>query len=791
MTNHIPNAWSLLRTVSIRKSSAVASSLVIGLGLSTALFCVADTLLFHKSSFPDPNRLITIWGNLASKGLTRLPSSDPDVQSWMERTDLFEAVAAGTQDSLILEGLGAARVAQVASVSTRFFPALQTKADIGRIFTAPDDFRNDVRVAILSHEFWVRSTGSDAKIVGRPLSLGGQTYTVIGVLHPMKMPAEWGPTPDLWIPLRAAFEGAGCMDCHGLRVIARLARGVSIQQAQSAITTLADQRAKRFPGSNVGRGVDLVPFDSQGAATRRILLALWCVIAIALLSTTTAAVALLTSDAAGTKHTAETGPATWASTRELVRDQMVTASLSAALAFAVAAAVVGIVSRSWGSGAPILGHEQIDISLRSLFFCFGCAMVIGFVLGVAKARPMRGRSHSESRQAAGFSSALTRLFFAMAILQTATAFVFTVGAGLMVISSYRLTHASIGIDPEHLLTMRLTVPEYKYAIGGRLDGDRMMAVIDDVVAQVKTIPGVRSVAATYNLPLDGTWNNRRFQIADRPQQTGDQQQRAEFRLITPGYFRTMNIPLRTGRDFSDLDSAKAPGVAIVNDTFVRQFWGNTDPIGKRIKLGTADSRYPWLTIVGVVGDVRDLSIREPAKPEIFQNHLQWGWYYANLVIRSDLDTPRIAQLVTAEIARYRNDIPITNVKSMKAILQSSMSVERSTTVMLVFLSIFTVLLEMITIYAVNRCNATRPAWPTDPARQTIRYAVYQALAASCLGIVASVRLSGILSTLLFGVTSLSYPVFALTLLMLPALNLVVASIATHKAAQIPRLRAYA
>ncbi|MGH9832483.1 MAG: ADOP family duplicated permease, partial [Blastocatellia bacterium] len=594
----------------------VVLTLALGIGANTAIFSVVNAVLLRPLPYEAPDRLVYIWDSNPTAGFSRFASSPPNFADWRRQQQSFEHLAAFMSWNFNLTGRGEPERLQGARVSAELFPLLGVKPLLGRAFSPEEDKAGNNRVVLLSQALWRRRFAEDRHVIGQAITLNNESYTIIGVTPPdFRVPNQ----SELWIP--GGFDEFNRRGHHFLSVLGRLKTGVTLQQAQADLETVARRLEQQYPDSNKGWGVLLAPLFE--VVVGDIQLALWvmlaavgCVLLIACVNVAS----LLLARAATRRREVAIRAALGASRFRLLR-QLLTESVLLALVgggLGLLLGLLGVELLVSSSADRIPRAEEIGLDQSVLGFTLLITLLTGLVCGLAPALQSSKPELNEALKDGDKSGATgwrgQRARSLLVVAEIALSLALLVGAGLLFKSFLHLQQVKLGFQPEQVMTAQLALPPAKYA-----ERWQRLGFYQNLLQQVGAVPGVESAGVIDPLPLAGD-SNSEFFIEGGPLLSNGRGHNTNFRRCSPDYFRTLGIPLLQGRLFTERDTAEAEQVVMINQTFQRRFFPNGDALGKRIAFRGPDG--PWHTIVGVVGDVRHLGLDREAGLELYEPFAQ-------------------------------------------------------------------------------------------------------------------------------------------------------------------------
>ena len=761
-------------------------TLALGIGANTAIFSVVNSVLLRRLPYPDSERLVTM----------RFNQSVPDLEDIRSRIQSFEYFGGSVMQAQDYTSEAEPLQVQASLCNADLFKALGAKAEIGRVISDEEDRFGGDPVVVLANGFWQHTFGGDPNIIGKSIQLSGKSYTVIGV-----MPADFiMPTevPDVWAsvrvvnPIAAQFRGV-----HFLRTYIRLKPGVTLSQAAGEMEGIDQWLAEQYPEDNKGRRTILLSLhDRIVSNTRPALRILFGAVGLVLLIACANFANLLLARAAGRRQEILIRSALGASRARLV-GQMLTESTLLSLVGGAA----GLLLAKWGvdllialkpANLPRLSSIAIDGSV--LAFAVGVSFLTGIVFGLVPAfsasRLDVNEALKEGGRAATGGIARHRVRSILVVSEIALALVLLIGAGLLIKSIWKLRTVDPGFNPENLLTMRVEMPETRYK-----EIPKQIQFRDRLLEAVNSVPGSQA-ALISELPMTENLMHN-FVIDGRPPLPPGEEPELETRTVAGEYFRTMGIPVLVGRDFNASDRADSPAVGLVNESFVREYFPNEDPIGARIAWARGNPRR-WMTIIGVVGDVKHYGLSLPELPAFYNSYEQqdqpWKrWMY--LAVRADLNPGLLAGQVKNQVWSIDKQIPVTRLRTMSEVMAASMSAQRfNMTLMGIFASVALVL-AAIGIYGVISYSVTQRtheigirmalgAETADVLGIVLRQGLLLASVGVALGIVTAFVLTRVLSSLLFGVSTTDPLVFVAISLMLTAVALGATFIPARRATKV-------
>jgi len=748
----------------IRKPAFTAIAVItlaLGIGANTAIFSVVNSVLLRPLPYPAPERLVTM----------RYNQSVPDLEDIRARCQSFEYFGGSVMQPQDYIGDIEPLQVQASLINADLFKALGAKAAIGRTISDEDDRFGADPVVVLAHGFWQRTFGGDPNIIGRSIQLSGKAYTVVGVMPvDFIMPTE---TPDVWAsvrvvnPIAAQFRGV-----HFLRTYIRLKPGVSLSQAIGEMEGIDQWLAEQYPEDNKGRHTILLSLhDRIVANTRSALLILLGAVGLVLLIACANFANLLLARAAGRRQEvvirAALGAGRWRLIRQMLTESTLLAVLGGAGGLLLAKWGVDLLTALQPANLPRLSSIGIDGWV--LGFTLGVSLLTGLVFGLIPALSASKLDVNEALKEGGRASTggiiRHRVRSLLVVSEIALALVLLIGAGLLIKSIWTLRTVDPGFNPENLLTMRIELPETRYK-----EIPKQIQFRERALEAVSSIPGAQA-AMISELPMTENLMHN-FVIDGRPPMAPGDEPDLETRTVAGDYFRTMGISVVQGRDFTAQDRADTQPVGLVNQSFVREYFPDEDVIGARIAWARGNPRR-WMTIVGVVSDVKHYGLNLPELPAFYNTYQQqdqpWKrWSY--LAVRTDGNNPALASQVKNQIWTVDKQIPVTKLRPMTDVMSASLAAQRFNMTLMGIFAAVALLLAAIGIYGVISYSVTQRtheigirmalgADTRDVLKGVLREGLLLAGAGVVIGLGAAYALTRVMSSLLFNVSTTDPVIF--------------------------------
>ncbi len=774
-------------------------TLALGIGANTAIFSVVNSILLRPLPYHEPERLVLINHDYPQIKLKASVSAF-GYRHYRDNAKAFEHIAALRNNMYNLTGGGEPERVNAVNVTANFFPLLGAKAAQGRVFLQDEEQDGRNRVVVLSEAFWRRRFGARADVLNQPITLNGENYTVIGIMPPaFKFGNEIGFSTDLWLPLTFPPEilTSNNLTNEFLFVLARLNNGTSFQQAQAEMDGIADGlRAQYMQGATRQNwGLTLQAFNELivGDIRTPLWILLGAVSLVLLIACANVANLLLARATERHKEIAirtALGAGRWRVVRQLLTESVMLAFIGGLLGLGLAAWGVDLLSKLEQLRVPRM--QEVGLDARVLLFTLGVSVLTGVLFGLVPAlQTTRADLHETLKEGGRQGASLSRgwLRSAFVIVETALALMLLVGAGLLLRSFWHLQQVNPGFEPQNLLTMNLSLPDYRYP-----EAQQRAAFYQQALEQIRALPGVVSAGATSILPLSGSNSSGSFRIEGRQVAQNESAPHGDRWAVTAGYFETMKIPLIRGRFFEPRDAADAPAatppgttapnvaapanaapsVAIIDEELAHKYWPNEDPLGKRITFEGTRDNPKWREIVGIVGHVKHRSLEGESRVQYYLPHPQRPQAGMNLAIRTTGKPTDLTGAVRGVIAGLDRDLPVFRVNTMEQYVADSMTLRRFTVTLLGIFAVLALVLATVGLYGVLSYSVTQRsheigirmalgARAADVLRLVVRQGMLLAGAGIGMGLLGAFALTRVMKTLLFGVGAadpLTYVVIA-------------------------------
>ena len=771
-------------------TAAVLVTLALGIGANSAMFTILNAIVLRPLPYADPERLVVIWESLPERGWSQFAVSQPNFLDWQAQSGTaFERLAAFVHRPANLTLGGETERIAGRAVSHDFFPLLGIRPILGRDFRPEEDKPGSTeRVALISRGLWQRRFGKDPGVVGRAIDLDDVPYTVIGILPEF----FWGDA-EVFVPLRP--DPGESRGDHRLQVFGRLKPGIGLEQAKATLAGIAARLARQYPDSNRGWTVTLDRFFdwSVPPESRRALYLLAGAVALVLLIACANVASLLLARASDRRREIAIRAALGAGRARLIRQL-----LAEAMLLAVLGGGLGLLCAHWGVSAlatsastALPRANEISLDTRVLLFTLGISLFAGLLFGLAPAlQATRVDFHDTLKEGVRGGDARQRARSLLVVGQVAVSLVLLVGVGLLLRSLAALLDVHPGFDPRNLLTASLTLPESRYP-----KGKDYKAFDGRLLERLTAHPGIDAVSIASGLPMDGNATAMEVLPLGTAAPSQGPAPSAQWRLVSPGYFRTMGIPLRRGRDLTDADIDMTKGElrgAVISESLARRCWPGQDPIGQRF--------HPWslsdppLTVVGVAGDVRLFSLdgKEP-DPAVYMLFVRWT--PIQIVMRTKGDPRSAAETLRREVRAIDPGVPVAQVRTMQELFDGTTAPRRFTMTLLAIFAGGALLLSAVGLFGLLAFLVAQRthdigirlalgARSSDIVRLVVQHAMLLTSAGVAAGMAGSIALSGWMRSMLFGVGARDPVTLVATALLLVLVALLACWVPARRAARV-------
>ncbi len=779
----------------------VVVTLGLGIGASTAIFSVVHAVLLAPLPYRDVDRLVMIWGSNPSKGDREFPLSGGDFTDWKQKNDVFEDIAPSYDDAKTLTGAGDPKLVFGYATSPNYFRILDVAPKMGRTFTN-EEAQSGAKVVVLSDKIWRTTFRADPQILGKSITLDSTPYAVVGV---MPSAFDFPPSTELWMPL--SISPAASVDYDPshryLRVLGRLKPGVSVAQAQIRMNALENQIAAQHPDTDAGNETWVEPLRHQLAGDiRGPLLALSGAVALVLFIACVNIAGLLLARAASRRTEVSVrialGGSRWRLLQQFLSEGFLFSLLGGGLGVLLAVWCTHFLLAIFPNGVANLSIpkvEAIPIDAPVLWFALGTTLVTALLFGAIPVLQSADVSGNDALKEAGrgltVNSRSARLRRILVTAEIALSLVLLLGGGLMVQSFQRAYRVDLGFRPEKLLGLEVFLPRNRYP---ESEPQRRTGFVDEVVNRLSQLPGVQSVAAANYLPLTGFWGTTDFGIEGQPSGKGAPKPFADNRLITPGYFSTMGIPLLSGRAFTEMDRPGSEKVAIVNAALAKRYFGRVDPIGKVLETEESGKIDRW-RVVGVVSDVKAFGPEEDAHADFYRPLEQLPFPFLGFAVRTAGDPAALLKPAEQVVWDIDKDQPVFDAIPIGKLANQAVALRRVSTILLGSFAVLALVLAAIGLYGLMAFSVVQRtheiglrmalgARRADVLRLVVLQAFWLVLTGEGAGLAAAMILTHAASSLLFGVSSSDPLTIAGAIGLLTLVALTAAYVPARRAAKV-------
>lgn len=776
--------------------------LALGIGSTSSIFSIVNAILFRPLPYRDPTGLVALWGTQSR--LNKAPLSAADFWDIRSQAQAFEEVAAYSGQSFNLVDTGGPERIEGAIVSANFFQLFGVNSLLGRTFMAQDEQASATRSVLISEALWRRRFGADPGVIGRKLTLNDGTFDLVGV---MPQSFQFPSRTDLWMipqrfvpepPVKVKDDLLKLRGVYYLGAIGRLKPGVAVERAQAELQGIAHRLGQEYPETNEGHGLRLVPLHEEIVGNvRPALLTLLGAVAFVLLIACSNVANLLLGRAIARQKEFNIRIALGAGRLRIVQ-QLLTESVLLALI----GGALGLLLAGWGtnlliaiSPPGILRDGGVGVDGLMLAITLLVSLLTGISFGLVPAlqawkadspkalvAASRGSSDGQNRR---------RLRNTLVVAEVALSFALLISAGLLLRSFYQLQNIDLGFDSADVLTMQLSLPRTKY-----VEPARIAVFYDQVLERLRGLPGVKAVGAISKLPLSGPGISGPLTIEGQPVRPSERLL-ADRRMVSSDYFRAMSIPLKRGRFFSAQD-AGGRGIALVNEAAVKQFWGNEDPVGKRVSI--SDSQQEWLEVVGVVGNVTPAEISAAPKPEVYLPYFQSPWANMTVVARLEGSAPSMAASFRQQVLAVDPNQPVYNVQTLDEIVAASVSQPRFNLILLALFAALALVLAMAGLYGVMTATVAQRtkeigirmalgAQPREIFKMVITQGMLLVILGLCAGLVIALIMTHTISSILFKVPATDFTTYAVVSIFLLLVMFIANIVPARRATKINPLAA--
>jgi predicted permease len=774
----------------------VVAVLALGIAASTAIFTIADAVLIRPLPYRDANRLVMVWEDASSYGFPHNTPAPGNFADWKARNQVFEDMAAvAFSHSFNLTGDGNPEEIPGNYVTANLLSILGAQPVLGRDFRTSDDVPGAPRVVILSQGLFLRRFGGDPQIIGKQIWLNYEKYDVIGVMpRGFQFPDR---DPQLWSPAQFTKEQLANHGNHQLQVVARLKPGVSLKTANANLAAIAKHLEEEHPSENAKVGAFAVPLrDELAGKMRPALLVLIGAVCFVLLIACANVANLLLARASGRRRELglrlTLGATRLRIIRQLLTESLLLASLAGAAGMFLSAFATQLLVSLIPEGIAPLSTTGVDRQVLAVTIVV--SLITGILFGIIPALKVSQLDLATSLNQGGRSGigSGSRLRSALVVSEVALAIVLLAGAALMLRSVANLFHIDPGFRPQHVLVVRTPLPRQKYeAFAPRA------AFYNQVLARVASLPGVVAAGYTTWVPLTNSGGATGITVEGRPRPASGQVPIPNCRIISDDYIRAVGMALVDGRSLDNRDGAGAPPVALINQTLARNLWPAQSPIGQRFKVGGYVENSPWITVVGIVGDVHQAGLDAPARPEMYLSYLQqdFGFEPEYLTVRTSGDPMRMADAIRQQVWAVDKEQPVAGAMPLEELVDDTLAPRKLQASLLGGFAGLALLLAALGIYAVLSFSVTQRtqeigvrlalgAQPADVLEMVFSQGLRLFVLGAAIGLAAAFALSRTLEHLLYGVSATDPISFASVILILGAVTLLACYFPARRAMRV-------
>jgi putative ABC transport system permease protein len=760
--------------------------MALGIGANTAIFSVVHAVLLEPLPFADADRLVQVWHVPPQKsfpGMTRFAVSAANFLDWQKQNHVFERMALYSATRYDITGAGKPEAVTASPVSADFFSVLGLQPLYGRTFLPQEDSPGKNHEVVLGYKFWQTRYASDPNAVGKQINFDGEPYTIVGVMGPKMTKPEFA---QVWTPLALTDKEAVVRGEHHFQAIARLKPGATLSQAQAEMNTISERLAQSYPDDDRGWGavISSLREETVGEVRPALLMMLGAVAFVLLIACANVANLILARTFARRKELAirsAIGASRSSIVHQLLSESLLISLSGGLLGLLAAHFGIELLTRFFADKLPRMG--DIGLNAPVLAFAFALSIATGILSGLLPAWNMtKGDVNDALKQGLGHTDAdsgSSKTRSALVAVEVALSLVLLIGAGLMLRSLWQLQTMDPGFDEHNVLTLAVLVNKQLFT-----DPRQESAFFDAVLQRVRAVPGVESAGAIDDLPLLGG-SSQPVAIEGHPVMALSEQPEVSVRVTTPGYIRAMHIPLLQGRDISADDTNDSASVVVISKSMAKQFWPNESPIGHHLKLSFFPDKDR--EIVGVVGDVRQqgldssagiASLYYPIAQTAGTSNNSWHSYPLFLAVRTNTSAQTVTAAVTGAVHDVNKDVPIDNVMTLEDFVGETLTQHSFNMQLLAIFGLLALVLCAIGIYSVLAYSVKRRmreiglriafgATLRDVARLVVLQGMKPTLTGIGIGLVASLGLGRIVSSLIYGVSSNDLVTFlAVTLLLL-------------------------
>ena len=787
-------------------------TLALGIGANTAIFSVVNAVLLRPLTYKDPERLVSLWENVPAHGRWR--ASPANFHDWKKQNTLFEDMSAYGGSAMSLTGDGEPEQLHGSRVSSGYFAVVGVEPVLGRSFTPEEYEVGKDQVVILAHDLWKRRYAADPNILNRTITLDGSNYTVVGVMPSGLYPARPLTTGKLdfdesgqqyWIPMSFAPQWAAVRSAHVLGVVGRLKPGVTLDQAVAEMNAIGARLEQEYP-ANKGEGIIVNPFMNEvvGNVRTGLMTLLIAVGLVLLIACANIAGLLLAQHAARSKEIAiraALGARRGRLVRQFFIEGLLLSLLGTVAGLGLASLVLSALTKLVTWDIPRLDYVRLDWQVLSftLLLTIVTCLVFGLIPAWHASKPDLHTALEQSGRTSGPGGRRLRLRQTLVVFQVSLAVMLVIGAGLLIKSFWHLQNVDPGFRPQRVLSLGLTLPFAKYA-----KPEQINQFFNQLHDGVSNLPGVESAAIAYDNPLVTNWIDS-FEIEGRPALADGRELSSNFNPIGPDYFVTIGAPMVRGRQFTMQDDQDHPGVVIVNEAFVRHYFPNEDPLGRRLKLSPParlwrNQRLTSFEIVGVVRDVKSAGLQADTEPTYYVPATQAPLQDMTLLVRTTTEPTSIVPALRQTVWSIDPNQPIADVNTMEQIVSDSIGQPRLNMTLMALFGALALILAAVGIYGLLSYAVTQRtremgirmalgAQVSDVLGLVLKQGMALALIGEALGLAGAFALTRLIRGLLLGVTPTDATTFIAVIGVLTTIALLACYLPARRATKVDPLTA--
>lgn len=794
-------------------TAIAVATLALAIGSNSAVVSLVNALVVRPLPYHNSSKLVLIWDQFKTLGLERIPLSTPEYVDLENQLHSCSQIAAFGYRNFNLGGGGTPERVSGAVVSPASFPLLGVEPIAGRTFAQDEQGEGHDDVVVVSERLWKTRFNSDRSLIGKTLLLNGRNYTVIGIMpasfeFPIPLFGiqgnQFGDRVDLWTPLAFTRHELKDRGDRNYSVIARVPDGVNLQQVQVELNSVVANWYRQYPDNYNradGFGAKIYPLQEQviGGMRSGLAILLGAVAFVLLIACANLATMLLARASGRERELAirvALGAGRWRLLRQMLTESILLALGGGIMGVLLSVWAVDFLKRAGARTVPRLDEVSVNFTVLAVMaiVAIGAGILFGLLPGLASANPELTEALKEGGRGATASRRHNQIRNALVVGEIALALVLLVSAGLLIKSYVRLQNVNPGFNSHNVLTMQISLPQLKYPAPETffyLGTEKTTQFFAEADRRVGRLPGVQATAATTALPLSGTNSDSSFNIEGRETQDGVGPDE-EIRTITPDYFRVLETPLLQGRFFNDADTSDSPKVVIINRALARKYFPNGDALGKRITFDNLRRNPKWVTIVGIVGDIRHRGLDVDPQPECYVSHTQQPARTMVLAVRSAQDPRLLVSAIRREIQSIDPDEPIANVRTLDEVVSESVAPRRFAVVLLGVFAASALLLAAVGVYGVMSYMVVQRtheigvrmalgAQRRDVLSLVVGHAGKLVGIGTILGLVLTAFSTRALSTLLYNVGTFDIAIFALVSITLAAVSFLASYIPAQRA----------